>query len=87
MNVVEMHYTTQEIATLIRKCDRYVRDKIKAGEFGPDVFLVDGEYVAAASGVNAFLEKHRLPSPGIKARNQGEYRRKSAQQVESEAAA
>lgn len=76
MKVVEMHYTAQEIAVLIRKSDRYVRDKMKSGAFGADVFFVDGEYVACASAVNDFIERHRLPQPGIAARTQGEFRRK-----------
>jgi len=74
--VVEMHYTVHEIATLIRKSTRYVRDQIKLGAFGGDVFDIAGEYVVAASGVNAFLEAHRFHAPGIKARSEGELRRK-----------
>lgn len=76
--VVEMHYTVQEIATLIRKCDRYVRDRIKSGVFGADVFFIDGDYIVAASAVNAFLEAHRFPTPGVTARSEGELRRKLA---------
>jgi hypothetical protein len=76
--VVEMHYTAQEIATLIRKSDRFVRDKIKSGAFGAEVFSVGGDYIVAASGVNAFLEMHRLQTPGVKARSEGELRRKVA---------
>jgi hypothetical protein len=76
--VVEMHYTVQEIATLIRKCDRYVRDRIKRGDFGPDSFYIDGDYVVAASAVNAWLEKFRLLPVGVKARNEAELRRKLA---------
>jgi hypothetical protein len=76
--VVEMHYAVHEIATLIRKSERYVRDKIKSGEFGADVFLISGDYIVAASGVNAFLESHRLQTPGVKARSEGELRRKLA---------
>jgi len=76
--VVEMHYTVHEIATLIRKSRRYVRDQIKLGAFGANVFDIAGEYVVAASGVNAFLEAHRFKAPGIKARSEGEFRRKLA---------
>ena len=76
--LVEMHYTVHEIATLIRKSRRYIRDQIKLGAFGADVFDIAGEYVVAASGVNAFLEAHRFHAPGIKARSEGEFRRKLA---------
>jgi len=75
---VEMHYTAAEIALLIRKCSRYVRDKMKEGAFGPNVFFIDGEYVAPASAVNAFIDQHRLIAPGVKARSEGELRRKLA---------
>ena len=88
MRAVEMHYTAQEISVLIRKCDRYVRDRMKRGEFGADVFYIDGEYVATASAVNAFLERHRLPALGIRARSEGELRRKvEARQAVSEVGA
>jgi hypothetical protein len=81
MRAVEMHYTAQEISVLIRKCDRYVRDRMKRGDFGADVFFIDGEYVATASAVNAFLDRHRLPDMGTAARSEGELRRKLSQAV------
>ncbi len=71
-----MHYTAQEIAVLIRKSDRFVKDKIKAGEFGERVYLVGGVYIVPASAVNDFLDHHQLNAPGVKARNVGELRRK-----------
>jgi hypothetical protein len=77
MKAVEMHYTTGEIATLLRKGEHWVRIKMKAGEFGA-VFFFGGDYVATASGVNAFLERHRVESPGVAARTEGEARRKMA---------
>lgn len=83
MKAMEMHYTAQELAVLMRKCDRFVRDEIKAGAFGPDVFFVGGDYLVAASAANAYMERHRLPAPpavqmGVPARSEGELRRKLA---------
>lgn len=73
-----MHYTAREISLLVRKCDRYVRDRMKRGDFGADVFFIDGEYVATASAVNTWLDKHRLTPLGVAARSEGEARRKLA---------
>lgn len=73
--VVEMHYTVPEICLLIRKASNYVRRKIKAGEFGA-AFFIDGDYIVPASGVNLFLQRHRLEAIGVKARSEGELRRK-----------
>lgn len=74
--VVEMHYTVPEICLLIRKAANYVRRKIKAGDFGT-AFFIDGDYIVPASGVNAFLQRHKLGSAlGVKARSEGELRRK-----------
>lgn len=81
-----MHYTAQEIAILVRKCDRYVRDRMKRGDFGADVFFIDGEYVATASAVNTWLDRHRLPAMGVAARNEGEARRKLAMVMDSDGA-
>jgi hypothetical protein len=86
-HVVEMHYTVKEIATLIRKGEHWVRAAMKSGEFGADVFYIKGDYVAAASGVNAFLDRHRLQTMGVKARNEGELRRKMAAPLATEMAA
>jgi hypothetical protein len=84
--LVEMHYTVKEIATLIRKGEHWVRAAMKAGQFGADVFYIKGDYVAAASGVNAFLDRHRLPAMGTAARNEGELRRKLAYSMDADGA-
>lgn len=71
-----MHYTATQIALLIQKSPRYVKDRMKAGDFGRDIFLFGGEFVTTASAVNDFMERHRFPTTGIPARTEGEYRRK-----------
>lgn len=78
MKFMKMHYTATEIALCIKKSPRYVKDRMKAGDFGPDVFLVDNEYVATAEACELFMEQHRVIIPGIPARTQGEFRRKLA---------
>jgi len=58
--------------------ERFIRDVIKRGEFGPGaVFLISGEYRIKASAANAWLAKHEFPAPAL-ARSEGELRRKLA---------
>lgn len=77
MRVLEMYYKVGDLAALLRFSVQWVRDKIKAGEFGDQVHLVDGEFLVPASAVNTFLERHRYQySDGIKARNRAELMRK-----------
>ena len=74
--VVEMHYSVAEVALLLRFTPQWVRERAKAGAFGR-CFDIDGDIRVPASGVNEFLESHPLGAPpGVKARNEGELRRK-----------
>jgi len=79
MSLLEMYYTINEVATLLRFSDRWVRDRINDGSFGDGVRDINGDLRIPASGVNAFLSLHpRQYDLGIKARNLGELRRKLA---------
>lgn len=89
---VEMYYTTSQVAGFLQFSETWVRDQIKAGEFGRmidgdrdsaeslldvGVVYIDGEYRIAASAVNAFLESRSFThTPEIAARNLGEMRRR-----------
>lgn len=76
-SVVEMHYTTTELSCLLRRSPRWVTDKIKAGEFGDGVYLVDGDYLVRASAVNSFLGSRVFSyDRGVRARNGAELRRR-----------
>lgn len=86
MRAVEIYYTVQECALVIRLSDRTVKDKAKAGEFGQGVVdlgtLKKPDYRIPGSGINAYLDARRLFSEstdpvGISARTEGELRRKS----------
>lgn len=84
MKAVEMHYTVQEAALLLRLCDKTVIVKLKAGEFGRDVVDLGSakrpDYRLPASGINGYLDARRVFSEstelGIAARSVGELRRK-----------
>lgn len=74
-----MHYTATQIALLVCESARTIKDKMKLGFFGPNVFFNGTEYVAAASAVNFYMENNRIAIPqGVAARTEGEYRRKAA---------
>jgi hypothetical protein len=77
MKAVEMHYTATQIALLTQRTPKFIKDEMKAGKFGPDVFFLGGEFVATASAVNGYLEQHRFPTfAAVRARSVGELRRK-----------
>lgn len=70
------------IARKICKCERFVRDAMKRGEFGK-VYVIGGTYLVALAGFNAFLDRHELKllsdmerRAGFFARSEGELRRK-----------
>lgn len=79
MKVVEKYYTVQEICLLLGLSDRYVRQQIHDGGFGPTdaILLVDRSLRVPASAVNEFLRGHKLrPEPGVAARTPAELKRK-----------
>lgn len=82
MKAVEKFYTVAEVALLLSVCTKSVLRKIRAREFGEAIVNLGGaerpDYRVPASGLNAYLEAHRVFSePGIAARSVGELRRKS----------
>ena len=83
MLAVEMHYTVGEVSLLLRMSERWVRDRIQAGEFGDTAtdgpVLIGGtDWRIPASGINRYLAGQRpLPSPGVPARNRRELRAKA----------
>jgi hypothetical protein len=77
-----MYYTPDEVGMLLRLCSKTVIQRIKAGDFGPNVADIgsdrQADYRIPASGVNAYLASRRVFSePGIAARSVGELRRKA----------
>jgi hypothetical protein len=58
--VIELYYTVGDLCTLLRYSDTWVKLRIKAGDFGPGVLDIRGEYRIPASGVNVFLTQHRF---------------------------
>lgn len=82
MKVVEKYYTVQEAALLLSVSTRTIERRLSAREFGDVVNLGTADrpaYRIPASGLNAYLEAHKLfTEPGIAARSIGELRRKDA---------
>lgn len=92
MKAIEMYYTVQDLATLLRYQDAWVRERVKEGAFldphfvprwagDQDVSVVEigGETRIAASAVNRFLAGHAKATVNpVKARNMAEVRRKCA---------
>lgn len=81
MKAVEKFYSVAEVGLLLGLCTKTVLRKLKAKEFGDQVvdLATNGrpDYRVPASGVNAYLESHRVfTEPGITARSVGELRRK-----------
>lgn len=82
MKAVEKYYTILEAALLLSVSTRTIERKVAARELGDVVNLgtIDRPvYRIPASGLNAYLEAHKLSAePGIAARSIGELRRKAA---------
>lgn len=82
MKAVEKYYTVQEAALLLSVSTRTIERRLAGRELGEVVNLGTAErpvYRIPASGLNAYLEKHKVSSePGIAARSIGELRRKAA---------
>jgi hypothetical protein len=87
VRVCELYYSIADLSTLLRFAEKTLRAKIKAGDFSPpgangepdlgNILEISGELRVPASGVNHFLDRHRLVyDVGVKARNLGELRRK-----------
>jgi len=80
MRVAEFFYSQTDLAVLFRRTPKTILAKIKAGEFGPGVIQDGGDYFVPASGVNLFVEQHRIfAEPTVEpvpARTLGELRRK-----------
>ena len=88
--VVELFYTVGELAFLLRLGESTVSRKWKSGEFspaGPDgqpdisnIVDLGGDIRIPASGVNHYLDRHRVRrTSGVAARTVGELRRKVGQ--------
>lgn len=80
---LEMHYTPDEVALLLRLCRKTVLLRLREGLFGAGVVNIGSgerpDYRIPASGINAYLEQRRVfTEPGIAARTVGELRRKVA---------
>jgi hypothetical protein len=86
--VVEAYYTIGDLAVYLRLSERTVCRKVQEGEFSPGGDLSNIKNLAPkgsrpelripASGVNWYLDKHPYsPVTPIKARSQGELRRKA----------
>lgn len=79
---IEAYYPPKIVAALLHYSEKWVIQKTEAGDFGAGCFYVAGDYRIPASGVNSFIEKHAVPKTQaqqfqpIKARTQGELRRK-----------
>lgn len=86
--VVEAYYTIGDLAVYLRLGERTICRKVQAGEFSPGGDLSNIKNLAPdgqrpelripASGVNWYLDNHPYsPVTPIKARSQGELRRKA----------
>lgn len=101
--VVELHYSVAETAFLYRFSETTIREKLKAGDFGP-LDQEEAERLGLGRLLNVNEQDIRIPvsrclyfearhsfqySPGIKARNTAEMKRKlcaAARAQEEEAA-
>ena len=59
-------YTVADIRRLffVSKSDRWVKDKIKAGAFGPTVLRDAGGWMVPISGVVHYLDQHEVKVDG-----------------------
>lgn len=90
MRAVELYYTPNETALLVRLDVKTVLKKLRAGEFGRTVVnlgsQVRPDYRIPASALNAWLDGRRVffeegEEPGVRACSQHELRRKAGAAV------
>jgi hypothetical protein len=60
LKVLEAHYPPKVVAALLGRSERWVIDQAKAGAFGADVFKDGKGWLLPASGINAYLDRHRV---------------------------
>lgn len=73
----EMYYSIGQVALAFQMSERWVRDRINAGDFGAGVLDLNGDIRIPASGLNDYANQHkRVYSEPIKARNRAELLRK-----------
>lgn len=77
-----MHYSVAEVAFLLRLCEKTVLRKLHDREFGEGVINVGGferpDYRIPASGVNAYVDKHKIFAElGIAARSAEDLRQRT----------
>ncbi len=53
--------SVRQVAALLDFSPGWVRDRIKAGEFGPAVFSFRGDVRVSARAVNEFVSRHQAP--------------------------
>lgn len=80
-----MHYTVGELACLLRFSEQWVRERIKAGDFGDQVLNIRGDLRVPASAVNAFLARWSSPAVGVAGRSAGELLRRLREREEAAA--
>lgn len=79
---VELYYSVAQLEVLLCRSDRTIREQLRRGDFGRDVIEDGCGFLVPASGVNAYLDQHRLfPSPTtlapVAAISEGQARRRS----------
>jgi hypothetical protein len=79
--MIEKYYRGKDVALLLDFSDKWVLQRVKAGDFG-SCFYVAGDWRIPASGVNAFINRHAVArgvvGEPVPARTEGELRRKLA---------
>ena len=74
---MESHAPVAALAVMFGRSVEFVRDRVKAGEFGPRCVVLGGEVRVPASGVAFFADSHQAPTvEEFRARNEAELRRK-----------
>jgi hypothetical protein len=77
--VLELYYTVDDVALLLRFGRKWVRQRLDAGDFGQGVLDIRGDIRIPASGVNAFITRHhRVYDLQIRMANTGRMRRQLA---------
>jgi len=80
--VLELYYKVEEVAFLLRFSNKWVRERMNAGEFGAGVVDVRGDVRIPASGVNRFLAQHqRVYDIEVRRTNAGRLRRQLARKA------
>jgi hypothetical protein len=79
---VEKYYSVAETACLLGFSEKFVRGRLKAGEF-PGAVAIEKDIRIPASAINGWLQEHELRGPeevvsrsGVFARSKGELRRR-----------